>query len=76
MTYQLAQRRYAGRGFTSMRVRPGGDGGLADGPSPVGVGICAAAGSAMPSDKAARLTIAIDSFSDIAAILAEPLTAA
>jgi hypothetical protein len=72
-----------------MLGRPVGPvGGLADGPVPVGVRICAAAGNARPNDKAARLAIAINCFIDIAyidiiaavldiaAILAEPLAAA
>jgi hypothetical protein len=57
MTYRLAQRRKIGRGFISIRGRAE-DGGLDDGPSPVGVGICAATGSA-PSNNATTLVIAI-----------------
>ena len=59
MTYQLVQRRNAGRGLISMRGRALG-GRMAVGPVPVAVGICAAAGHAVArTEKPAAQTIAI-----------------
>ena len=56
----------------SMRGRPAG-GITAEGPVPVGVGICAAAGQAEPStERAAAQAMAIGHTRDIAGILAHP----
>jgi hypothetical protein len=53
-----------------MRGRP--NGGLADGPSPVGVVICAVAGNvATNADSATKAGIAIKCLRDIAATLAD-----
>jgi hypothetical protein len=73
MTYRLAQRRYVGRGFTSMRGRAD-VGGLNVGTSPVGV--CAATGNAEPADRTANPVIAINCLTDMDTILADPLIAA
>ena len=48
---------------------------MAEGPAPVGVGICAEAGhAAAKAEKPAAQTIAIRHARDIAGILAHPLT--
>ena len=48
---------------------------MAEGPAPVGVGICAAAGhAAARAEKPAAQAMAIRHTRDIAAILAHPLT--
>ena len=47
---------------------------MAEGPAPVGVGICAVAGHAVRAEKPAAQAMAIRHTRDIAAILAHPLT--